>query len=229
MENFEIIKPSLILAPFVKHYWFLETDDVSQTSQRIISTGNINMIFHRNSPMFSISNNTLQPLSFISGQTVQYTDLKQTGKINMLVVVFEPNGANVFFKMPMNELENQIISLDLLDDPNIKELEKRITDTVENYTCVKIIEHFLTKQLLLTKEYNYKRTQAVINAINNGESDIEKLSKISCLSYKQFKRIFKEYIGINPKDFLRIVRFQKALYVLQTNPTINFAQLAFEC
>jgi transcriptional regulator GlxA family with amidase domain len=49
------------------------------------------------------------------------------------------------------------------------------------------------------------------------------------LSYKQFKRVFAEYTGANPKDWLRTVRFQKALYTLQTQPAISLAQLACEC
>jgi AraC-like DNA-binding protein len=35
-----------------------------------------------------------------------------------------------------------------------------------------------------------------------------------CLGIKQFERIFSKYVGVNPKKFASIVRFQN---VLQTN------------
>lgn len=71
----------------------------------------------------------------------------------------------------------------------------------------------------------------VIRKINErkGEVRISDLSEAAHLSYKQFKRVFTEYIGVNPKDFLRIVRFQHALFVLQSSPDMNFSQLAYEC
>jgi hypothetical protein len=40
MERFNVIQPSAVLAPYVKHYWLLESDDVIN-SQRVIPTGNI--------------------------------------------------------------------------------------------------------------------------------------------------------------------------------------------
>ena len=36
-------------------------------------------------------------------------------------------------------------------------------------------------------------------------------------------------VGANPKDYLRIVRFQKALHCLQMQPHGSLAQLAYEC
>ena len=56
----------------------------------------------------------------------------------------------------------------------------------------------------------------------------EKIS-LRCGGEKQFSRIFSEYIGIAPKDFLRIIRLQRTLSVLQHNPGISFAQLSYEC
>lgn len=55
------------------------------------------------------------------------------------------------------------------------------------------------------------------------------LADVACLSNKQFGRVFAEYVGATPKEFLRIVRIQRALYTLQCQPGISFAQLAYEC
>ena len=41
--------------------------------------------------------------------------------------------------------------------------------------------------------------------------------------------IFKGDIEQNVKDFLRIIRLQRTLSVLQHNPGISFAQLSYEC
>ena len=55
------------------------------------------------------------------------------------------------------------------------------------------------------------------------------MANTACLSTKQFSRIFTEYVGASPKEFQRIVRVQRVLYLLQENPQYNFAQLAYSC
>ena len=50
------------------------------------------------------------------------------------------------------------------------------------------------------------------------------------LSKKQFERLFKELVGTNPKEYARIVRFQKSLKLLQHyQEDANQAQLAYQC
>lgn len=42
-------------------------------------------------------------------------------------------------------------------------------------------------------------------------------------------RLFNDYVGAGPKEFMRIVRFHKALYTLQTHLAMPFTVLAHEC
>ena len=56
------------------------------------------------------------------------------------------------------------------------------------------------------------------------------LASIACVSKKQFERLFKELVGTNPKEYARIVRFQKSLKLLQHyQEDANQAQLAYQC
>ncbi|MBO1680994.1 AraC family transcriptional regulator, partial [Bittarella massiliensis] len=62
-------------------------------------------------------------------------------------------------------------------------------------------------------EYNLKRISAVLHQINEqAKTNISELSETACLSSKQFTRIFLDYVGATPKEFLRIVRMQRALF-----------------
>lgn len=68
------------------------------------------------------------------------------------------------------------------------------------------------------------------NCINscNEEFTVSRLAETVCLSQKQLQRIFSEHVGASPKEFMRIVRFHKALYTLQNHPEMNFTTLAYE-
>ena len=228
MERFNIIQPSIVLAPYVKHYWLLESDDVIN-SQRVIPTGNIELLFHRGNPM--IRSNHLIPTTSLSGQSHSFADLIPTGTVNMIAVVFHPFGAKAFFEFPIYELSDMIVSADDLNIHPLKELEDKILNTADDHTCVRLIEAFLISRLNPFKEYNYKRMVTTISTINlcNGELSVSQLAEKVCLSSKQLQRIFSEHVGATPKEFMRIVRFHKALFTLQNNPSINFTTLAYEC
>jgi AraC-like DNA-binding protein len=229
MDSFQIIQPSPLLAPYVKHYWFMTINSVKQAFERIVPTGMTCLMFHRGERLFSVSKNEFQSRAFLSGVNTTFSDLSYQGKIDMISVEFRPAGAKAFFKMPMIELCGQSINIDTLSDQELSDLEKRLFETSDLKTCVSLIEQFLYKRIHQLKTYNLKRMNAVTHAIYSGQQNIETLAQTACLGYKQFKRVFTDYVGANPKDYLRVVRFQKSLHTLQTQPNINFAQLAYNC
>ena len=65
--------------------------------------------------------------------------------------------------------------------------------------------------------------------IRGGDNSVENLSSQSCYSYRQYKRVFSSLVGVNPKTYSRIIRFQRALYLLQLNNGISLSELAFQC
>jgi AraC-like DNA-binding protein len=229
MDSFQIIQPSELLSPYVKHYWLMTINSAVQASERVIPTGMMCLMFHRGERIFSSSEEQWQPRTFLSGQDISYTDLSYYGDIDMISVEFRPGGAKAFFKMPMIELYGQTVSIDALSDPQLVELEKRLSDAVNPDSCVSFIEQFLYKRLYQLDTCNLKRINAVMQSIYRGERNIDLLAQTACLGYKQFKRIFADYVGANPKDYLRVVRFQKALYTLQTQSDVTLTQLAYDC
>ncbi len=229
METFDFILPSLVLAPFVKHYWILNTDE-PDVSERVTPIGCLQLVFHRGDRMYSETEGELQPHCFIGGQSAGFTDLRATGKVNMLVVVFHPHGTRAFFRMPANEFQGRNVAIEDLNDLLLQDLRNRIWDTKDNAEAVRLIEQFLISRLRDIDAYNNRRIATVMAAIDrNHQSSIAALSDIACLSHKQFSRIFAEYVGTTPKEFTRIVRYQRALYLLQDNPLLDQTELAIEC
>ena len=228
MDKFQIIQPSRLLAPFVKQYWFLQVDSVAQGSQRAIPSGSMGLVFNRADRICSSPEKDFQSRSHFFGQSTAYADM-YFEKLDLILVVFQPIGAKAFFRMPMNELSGQSIALDALSDPQILELEDRLMNIVDNRTCVHLIEQFLLKRLYQFEEYNYKRLTSVISAINYRENNVSALAHEACLSQKQFKRIFTDYVGLNPKEFLQITRFTKTSHTLQIQPKMSLNELAYKC
>lgn len=229
MNKFQVIKPSVLLAPYVKQYWFVSLKDITQGSQRLVPFGCTALSFYRGHRTYSLMENDDMPQSLLHGITANYTDITFSGDIDFICVVFQPAGAKAFFPMPLNELNQSYVSLDALGDHELHELELKLNDTTDNLKCVGHIEQFLFHRIYQLDNYEDKRINAVIHSITHGETDINQLAETACLGYKQFKRVFTQHMGTNPKSFLQITRFQKLHHLLQQHVDTTLSQLAFEC
>lgn len=229
MEAFVIIPPSPLLAPYIKHYWLLKTASDSPTLERTVPIGMMSLIFHRGTRLLSVHDKELHPRAFLCGHEKTFADLEYTGQINMISVVFRPVGVKAFFDFPMNKINNLRVTAGDLEDKELAGLEQSIINTEDDRLCILLIEQFLLKRFSTLAEYNLKRIEATIRLIGSGQTDVTLLADAACLSTKQFQRIFLEYVGSNPKEFSRTIRFQRALHRLEICPQISFTALAYEC
>ncbi len=226
MEQFQIILPSTLLRPYVKQYWFLAIDNAERSSQRYVPSGHAMLAFHRGDRIYSTLHKEVQPRSSLCGQSTFYTDIIYSGTIDLIMVVFQSVAARAIFGIPMDELRNKNMNVDLLGDTALLDLEKRLMEAGGNNQCVNLIEQYLLRKLNDFTSDRFDRMDAAVRAINKEEQDLAELSRSACLGYKQFKRVFVEYTGLNPKKFLQISRFRKVLHSLHTGSQTNLSQLA---
>lgn len=230
MESFNIIKPTAILAPFVNHYWSLKVGGSMPAGERVIPTGSVSLVFHRADPMISQAEGRVQPRAFVSGVSMGYEDLTATGALDMLVVVFKPLGSGAFLNVPLDEFRNSNVAVAQTGDIQLRDLSERVLDARSDREAAALIEQFLISRLHRHEGYTFRRIESALQQINNNPfADVASSADIACLSARQFNRIFSAQVGVRPKEFMRIVRFQRALYTLQLSPATNLAQLAAGC
>jgi len=227
MENFRIIEPSPLLQPYVQHYWSLQARATESAENRIIPTGSVSLIFHRANLLKSPTDHSFQPRAFVSGITMNYSDVVSTGALDMFVVVFRPLGSAPFLTIPLDEFRNINVPVNDTGDAGLKELATKVIEEHSDESAVVLIEEFLLSRLYRTDSNNHSRIHAAMQEINRKVNiNVAEAAGIACLSTKQFNRVFSAQVGVRPKDFMRIIRFQRALYTLESDPGIAFAQLA---
>lgn len=170
------------------------------------------------------------PQFFIGGGRNSYLEMTpQGGELYYISILFQPYGARLFFDFPIDVVFNQLVSMEDIEDKSWMELRTRITDTSDIHTDINLIENLLTKKLYNNKFVHIER---VINSINtiSSVSDIRMtaLAEDACLSSKQFKRVFQSYVGYNPKEYMRLIRFNKVFNLLRTTQLFDLAQVAQE-
>jgi AraC-like DNA-binding protein len=109
------------------------------------------------------------------------------------------------------------------------ELEERIMLAAGNHERAKIASAFLEQRL----RDNQSCAPAIISCMNDmikshGPLKIEQIAQQYFISQRQFERRFKEYAGLSPKLFTRIVRFHSACQQFG-NPNTSLTEIAYDC
>ena len=230
-EDFNFYKPCKLLQPYVRYYWAFQSNQPLNTLTFPIGCPQI--IFHKRTPLYIPELNTTQNRLTISGQVNFPSHLYANGNVEMIVVVFHPHTMNLFLNLPTSLFYNQEVSGYDLENKKLNELAIRISGCEDNSFCINYIEKWLLSQMansLSETSYNMKRINAAIQQIyRSPQTCITELSSITCLSKKQFERVFHSLVGMNPKEYARIVRFQKALAQMQhqASKEISQAQIAY--
>ena len=112
----------------------------------------------------------------------------------------------------------------------VSELEDSLHEAADFSEQIRLVEEFLLKRLSKSsKKYEFERIRCSIELINRkrGQVDIDSLAYHSCLSRKQFERIFQEHVGSSPGQFLKTVRFQQAVHEKSLDGALSLTELSY--
>jgi AraC-like DNA-binding protein len=228
--NYRQINPSAATASFVECYWVLEDNfpssadiqsGVPRDVQRIVPDGCSELILNLGTPFETPQDGQWrpQPESFFVGQITRPMLVRPGGPAKVLGVRFRPHGASRVLRLPMNELTELAVPLRELS----AKLHRELAPLPDLGTTPQQLAH-VNRTLQLFVERGSAKHGAVENdllvacAVNhlmlNGETDIAALAVTLGLSSRQFQRRFKTKVGIAPKLFSRIQRFQRVFHAL---------------
>lgn len=207
-----IYQPREELRPYVRYYWVLESDE--PFSVLTFPIGCPQMIFHRRTPLLIPELYSRQDKFTISGQVNFPAHIASDGYVEMIVAVFYPHSIGMFIDTPPSAFYNKEISGYDIGNKQLNLLAERIFDCAESETAISLIDQWLTERI--NPSLNIERIGASLSALLlSPSSTVDSLAGIACLGKKQYGRLFREYVGMNPKEYGRIVRFQRALRMMQ--------------
>ena len=153
-----------------------------------------------------------------AGQLTNQIALRPTGTIATLGVRFRPGGAAAILHMPQQPLRGTTFGLDMLDSRLSRELMAIKDDSHALDKAVDRIQRFLCARL--NPEWLDPRVLAAVGLIrrHHGQVGIDNVATRVELTRRHLERRFDATVGISPKRLARIVRFQRALRMLQARP-----------
>jgi AraC-like DNA-binding protein len=215
--------PSPHLAQYVKCYWTLEEDTAAQGAEAepVVPDGCIEIVFNladRFERLHGQNSIETQPATIVAGQMSKSVMIRPTGQIALFGVRFRQTGAFPFFRFALSELTDRIDGLDLIWGAEGSLFEEQISEAPGFAARVGLVEARLTKSLLNGPDPDHSLIKATHTIVRNrGQEAIHRVARRVGMSERQLERAFRQKIGVSPKLFSRIVRFQNVLTLLEKN------------
>jgi len=167
--------------------------------------------------------------SFVAGLYESSSFVVAEGAASCIQVDFTPIGAHLFFGVPMHELANRVVDADdvLGRDANlIARLEAAPT----------WVARFALLDTVIASRVGLARRPApeilwAWRALEhtNGAVRVGTLAAKTGRSRRHLIAGFREHVGLAPKTAARIIRFGRAVDLLQQRSELSFVELAQEC
>ncbi|MEQ9468520.1 MAG: helix-turn-helix transcriptional regulator [Ekhidna sp.] len=214
--RYESFQPSEDLKELVKEYWIFESDDLKVSQQKIIPDGFSEIIIHYGDPYrINLSGQWGEQKSLLfSSQISKYFFLENTGKSGMLGIKLYPTAFHELFQLDVSELTDQVLPLDTLisGTENLVKIQNEDSPMKQK---VELAESWLKRHLPNLNPQEKIRTCISQIHESHGMIDMDQMACEAALSARQLERLFKKVIGLTPKFYCRIIRFNYIFDVIK--------------
>ena len=230
--NYQTFAPPEILAPFIKYFWVLESKQVDNSERTFsaIPDGCPGVVMVRSEKeAFCMDNDKKLPNIFLYGQTVSPSTFSSEGLVGAVGICFQPHALKSIFGMDANELTSSCIDLSLIGKKKSR-LPEQLSSAATVDEQIKILSFYLYNQQQNNSRHPDETTKYAIAQLtqSKGNISLKELQQKVQLSERSLERKFKASVGISPKLFSRIIRFQESMNQLRKSDYDKLSDIAYE-
>jgi AraC-like DNA-binding protein len=145
-------------------------------------------------------------------------------------IQFQAGGSFPFFRVPSCEAENRDIALDCVWRNSVEEIREQLQEADSTAAMCMRVQDALIRQLVRPMELhpavNFAKHRFCSHPHRTTVSSV--LDEIG-LSHRRFVQLFHDQIGLTPKSFCRVQRFQRVLRQIHRAEEIEWSQVALDC
>jgi AraC-like DNA-binding protein len=228
-------RPAPPLDRFIDQLWYWEGAPPAHAKDRVLPNGCANLIINlaedevRNYDGADDAVVHRHSGAILCGARSRYSVIDTDEQREVLGICFHPGGTWPFFEAAGDELQNTHISLRDLWGSAGATLRERVLAQPTPVARLRYIENELTALALrpLTRRAEIDFALARL-ARAPADHSIAELSERVGLSTRRFTRLFSMEIGLTPKLYARVTRFQRMLELMR-EPAADWSQLAQQC
>ena len=238
MLYFERI-PAAALSRFVQVLWYARVPVAEHRYERILPTGCTQVIFNLERDWLhdcfeGAPDQPVAPALVVGGRST-FEIVAARDMASLIGISFKPGGFAAFAGDAVDRFSNLSIPLEAAWGAASLTLRCRLRETDDIRTRFRIIEAFLLERLAACDTpHAAARRRLVEFALSNfgaapALSTVREVARSTGLSERRFSQIFREEVGLSPKVWCRIQRFQRAVRVLHSGADLPWAELALDC
>ncbi len=212
---YRIFHPLPVLSDVVDYYLYYKIDTNRPAIQQYATPLLQGMVFNfEKQPQYHIYNGktvTLYNQAYLFGQgTCPRTIREDHNGVKILGVKFKPLGMTKITGINMEHMADQIIAAEDIWGNEFNLLSDEMLSAPSLEEAVSTLEKFLIKKYIKTNlHHRIENTRKALSMITQqkGNITIKSLQEQTNISRKTLERLFIHSIGIHPKLYSRIVRF----------------------
>ena len=227
--HYNEVAPPPALTPYVRCIWRMRgAPDVAAPAEPIIPDGCAELVLNLGDAFVrhSLGGSHHQPLRLVAGQITRAVTVRPSGVIDLWGVRFHPWGAAPFLGFSGAELQDCLTSLDDVAAPLERELSM-LGDARTESTQLEAICERLTSRLR-TARASDSRVPALVALIDSVREPftVRGLARHAGLGVRRVQALFRDDVGLSPKQLLRIHRYQRALATYRAEPRLTWGAVA---
>jgi AraC-like DNA-binding protein len=233
---FNFYKPKPPLSNFVDNFWIYEGSVVGQQIERILPTGTLELVINlrQDELRFYDDECSENPSRFsgaiISGAYGRGFVPDAAEETFIIGVHFKPGGAFPFLGLPAGNLADTHVDLEILWGPSAGRLRERLCEARTSAERFQLLQNALLSRLRHGVEQHYAVSAALeMFGSNQAGPVVREAAKYIGLSQRRFIQIFKAEVGMTPKLFSRVQRFQRVRTRIERNGSSDWVDIALEC
>lgn len=221
------------LDPYIESLTFFDEHSSKHRLDRFLPNGSVELIIDLNdTPQSVYDNETFSIIQtcrrgWLSGIRTKPITIPAGASSSMMIVVFKRGMASSFVNFPMNEVADLIIDADLIWGTKFLHVRDQIINEIDIDKKFETLENFL---LEVCVENSRKKLITYSTELLDSAVSVSNVVETIGLSKKHFIGTFKKHVGLTPKAYMKIVRFQKAIKLIeQINPdNLDWALFALQ-
>ena|SRR3984893_3089958 len=225
-------QPCAALAPHVKELWYCDGHQGVHGTQRVLPKGRFELAFSlAEGPISALTDPMgdgfeIAP-SLLMGIRSRFSIIDTAKLRSAMGVVFRPGGVHAFLNTPADAFRDKNVSLDLIWGSMVRTLRDRLRSANHPAEKFRVLEVALLEHLNERVQLNAAVRYALQEFARKPQIPrVRELAQEAGLSRRRFAQVFREQIGLTPKLYCRLQRFQNALKQIASGASVDWAQIA---
>ena len=165
--------------------------------------------------------------AWISGLQESWLDVESPSNSKLVGVRFLPGGCHRVFGLPLDTLTGRVVDLDDIVGSVAREWRARLIEAPDMETRLALLESWMSERLVSSDRTLHGSVSYALHELrrSHGCTPIRELAREAEISHKHLIDRFRAQVGLTPKTFARVLRFQTLLRQVQS-PGDTWAQWA---